>query len=154
MRRAVTRRSYRSQSASSTAATVGRRSPPARVAANTWRAGAGGLSGRTTAPGGTRGLREARHERDAEPRGHQRHRRVEVERPVLEGRREAGRGAAVQRHVVAGGAVGRADERLVRQLRQVDLGARGERVVGGQNGVERVGQQRAPVEAQVVARRG
>ena len=48
-------------SASSTAATVGRRSAPARVAANTWRAGAGARSGRMTdgrpgrPPGASRG---------------------------------------------------------------------------------------------------
>ena len=40
-------------SASSTAATVGRRADPARVAAKTWRAGTGPASGRTTTPGGT-----------------------------------------------------------------------------------------------------
>ena len=92
-------------------------------------AGRGGRERPDDRAGRDGGLGEARHERDAEARGHERHRRVEVERPVLERRREAGRGAAADRDVVARRAVRRADERLAGELGQVDLGARGERVV-------------------------
>ena len=140
-------------SASSTAATVGRRSAPARVAAKTWRAGAAPRAGARPRPAGTAAC--ASRGTSATPRPAPTSAIVvwkSSERCAKAGAKPAAAQPVIVtswQEVPSGGPTnGSRGERGER-----DLVERGERMALRQHGVERVGAQRRGVEARVVGRR-
>ena len=140
-------------SASSTAATVGRASLPRRAAAKTRRAGGVPRSVTDRDAVGDVPLGEARDERDPQARGDEGHQGREVVRAMHETRREARGGAARERDLQARRPRAGADPRVVGERLERHRGAAGQRVAGGQRGVEGILEQRPAGEARVAGRR-